>query len=106
IEASERAANAAIVNICRALREQGHAAGVPDARESSRLATDLARLRGLAAPGRREVIEAVQSGLAQGEPLGRGRAVATAMQRVLVGRRRGRLAPATPRSGLLPHVEA
>ena len=105
-DAADRAATSAIVRICRALRDQGHAAGVPDARESNRLATDLARLRGLAAPGRREVIEAVQSGLAQGEPLGRGRAVAAAMQRVLVGRRRGRLAPATPRSGLAPHVEA
>jgi hypothetical protein len=105
-EAATHAANDAIVRICRRLRDDGHTAGVPDAREACRLAADLARLRGLSAPGRGEVVEALQSGLAQGEPLGRGRAVASAMERVLVGRRRGRLADGTPRSGLLPHVEA
>jgi hypothetical protein len=96
----------AVVGVCRDLREQGHAAGVPDEREAVRMALDLARLRSLPAPGRRELVEALQSCLAQGEPLGRGRAVARAMQRVLVGDRRGRLAPGTPRSGLGPHVEA
>jgi hypothetical protein len=106
LEAATHAAHAAIVRICRQLREQGHPAGVPDARESSRLAVDLASLRGLGAPGRGELVEALQCGLGQGEPLGRGRAVAAAMQHVLVGTRRGQLAPDTPRSGLLPHVEA
>ena len=105
-EAATRTAQVASVRVCRALREQGHPAGVPDARESTRLAVDLARLRGLSAPGRGELVEALQTGLAQGEPLGRGRAVAAAMQQVLVGRRRGQLAPGTPRSGLVPHVEA
>jgi hypothetical protein len=104
-EAAIRAAQASIVRICRALREHGHPAGVPDARESSRLAVTLASLRGLSAPGRGELVEALQTCLAQGEPHGRGRAVAAAMQQVLVGRRRGQLATGTPRSGLVPHIE-
>ncbi len=86
------------------LRRAGHPAGPAEAREAARVATDLARLRGLPAPGRGELVEALQSVLAQGEVLGRGRAVAAAMERVLVGDRRGRLAPGTPRSGLLPAV--
>ncbi|MFD5082327.1 DUF5682 family protein [Kitasatospora sp. NPDC058406] len=94
------------VRICEALRNQDHPSGPADAREIVRIAGDLARLRGLAAPGRGELIEAVQTALAQGEPLGRGRAVARALERVLVGTRTGRPAPAAPRSGLAPAVEA
>ncbi|MFJ2776750.1 DUF5682 family protein [Kitasatospora sp. NPDC087315] len=93
------------VRICAALRTQDHPSGPADAREIVRLAGDLARLRGLAAPGRGELVEAVQTVLAQGEPLGRGRAVARALERVLVGTRTGRPAPAAPRSGLAPAVE-
>lgn len=44
--------------------------------------------------------------LGQGEPLGRGRALARALETVLVGAERGRIAPGTPRSGLGPSVEA
>ncbi|MFJ3792628.1 DUF5682 family protein [Kitasatospora sp. NPDC090091] len=105
----ERLAEALVrtaVRICEALRTQDHPAGPADAREIVRLAGDLARLRGLAAPGRGELVEAVQTVLAQGEPLGRGRAVARALERVLVGTRTGRAAPAAPRSGLAPAVEA
>ncbi|MEU6234881.1 DUF5682 family protein [Kitasatospora sp. NPDC047058] len=94
------------VRICEALRTQDHPSGPADAREIVRLAGDLARLRGLAAPGRGELVEAVQTVLAQGEPLGRGRAVARALERVLVGTRTGRAAHAAPRSGLAPAVEA
>jgi len=104
-EAAQRTASLAVLRVCRELRRSGHTAGVPDAREAIRLAADLARLRNLPAPGRRELVEALHSALAQGEPLGRGRAVAAAMQRVLVGSRRGRLGAGTPRSGLGPHVE-
>ncbi|MCX4688846.1 DUF5682 family protein [Kitasatospora purpeofusca] len=93
------------VRICEALRGQDHPSGPADAREVVRLAGDLARLRGLAAPGRGELIEAVQTALAQGEPLGRGRAVARALERVLVGTRTGAPTPAAPRSGLAPAVE-
>lgn len=93
------------VRICGELRAQDHPSGPADAREIVRLAGDLARLRGLPAPGRGELIEAVQTVLTQGEPLGRGRAVARALERVLVGTRSGRPAPDAPRSGLAPAVE-
>ncbi|MEV7184714.1 DUF5682 family protein [Kitasatospora sp. NPDC093102] len=93
------------VRICAALRAQDHPSGPADAREIVRLAGDLARLRGHAAPGRGELVEAVQTVLAQGEPLGRGRAVARALEQVLVGTRTGRPTPAAPRSGLAPAAE-
>ncbi|MFJ6540402.1 DUF5682 family protein [Streptomyces sp. NPDC091385] len=96
----------AAVRICAELRTLGHPSGPADAREITRLAGDLARLRGLPAAGRGELVEAVQTVLAQGEPYGRGRAVARAMERVLVGTRAGRPAPDAPRSGLAPAVEA
>ncbi|MFE2110272.1 DUF5682 family protein [Kitasatospora sp. NPDC059463] len=93
------------VRICEALRSQDHPSGPADAREIVRLAGDLSRLRGLAAPGRGELVEAVQTVLAQGEPLGRGRAVARALEKVLIGTRTGEPTPAAPRSGLAPAVE-
>ena len=95
----------AIVSICRRVRKNGHVAGVPDAAEALRLARDLAVLRGLPAPGRTELLESLQSALSRGEGVGRNRVLARAMEPVLVGERTGRLAPGTPRSGLLPHVE-
>ncbi|MFI8089407.1 DUF5682 family protein [Streptomyces sp. NPDC086080] len=104
--ALEEALTRASVRICAELRGLGHPSGPADAREISRLAHDLARLRGLPAAGRGELVEAVQTVLAQGEPYGRGRAVARAMERVLVGTRGGRPAPQAPRSGLAPAVEA
>ncbi|GGR36313.1 hypothetical protein GCM10010251_60830 [Streptomyces aurantiogriseus] len=104
--ALEEALTRAAVRICAELRGLGHPSGPADAREISRLASDLARLRGLPAAGRGELVEAVQTVLTQGEPYGRGRAVARAMERVLVGTRTGRPAPDAPRSGLAPAVEA
>ncbi|MEV5428062.1 DUF5682 family protein [Streptomyces sp. NPDC052701] len=104
--ALEEALTRAAVRVCAELRDLGHPSGPADAREISRLASDLARLRGLPAAGRGELVEAVQTVLAQGEPYGRGRAVARAMERVLVGTRTGRPAPQAPRSGLAPAVEA
>ncbi|MDF6023040.1 DUF5682 family protein [Streptomyces sp. JH34] len=94
------------VRVCAALREQGHPYGPADGREVVRVAGDLARLRGLPAPGRGEFLEAVQTVLGRGETYGTGRAVAQALERVLVGARTGRPAPAAPRSGLGPAVEA
>ncbi|MFP8908494.1 DUF5682 family protein, partial [Streptomyces atacamensis] len=91
--ALEEALTRAAVRVCAELRSLGHPSGPADAREISRLASDLARLRGLPAAGRGELVEAVQTVLAQGEPYGRGRAVARAMERVLVGTRGGRPAP-------------
>ncbi|WSY43576.1 DUF5682 family protein [Embleya sp. NBC_00888] len=96
---------AAAVRICTELRRQGHPSGPADAREIVRLAGDLANLRGLPAAGRGELLEAVQTVLTHGEPLGRGRSVARALEHVLVGTRAGRPAPAAPRSGLGPEVE-
>ncbi|WP_033442496.1 DUF5682 family protein [Saccharothrix sp. NRRL B-16314] len=105
-DAVEAAAASVIVRICGRVRELGHPAGPGEAREALRLAVDLARLRDLPAPGRGEVVEAVQSVLTHAEPLGRGRVVARAAGDVLVGHRTGLLAPGTPRSGLAPAVEA
>ncbi|ROQ60229.1 Mg-chelatase subunit ChlD [Streptomyces sp. 840.1] len=94
------------VRVCAALREQGHPYGPADGREIVRVAGDLARLRDLPAPGRGELLEAVQTVLGRGETYGTGRAVAGALERVLVGARTGRPAPAAPRGGLGPAVEA
>ncbi|WP_239008448.1 DUF5682 family protein [Streptomyces sp. Tue 6075] len=94
------------VRLCAALREQGHPYGPADGREIVRVAGDLARLRDLPAPGRGELLEAVQTALGRGETYGTGRAVAQALESVLVGARTGRPAPAAPRSGLSPAVEA
>ncbi|WP_432148604.1 DUF5682 family protein [Streptomyces sp. bgisy029] len=94
------------VRVCAALREQGHPYGPADGREVVRVAADLARLRDLPAPGRGELLEAVQTVLGRGETYGTGRAVAHALERVLVGTRTGRPTPAAPRSGLGPAVEA
>ncbi|MFH8734856.1 DUF5682 family protein [Streptomyces sp. NPDC017964] len=93
------------VRVTGELRAEGHPSGPADAREIRRVAGDLASLRGLPAPGRSEFVEAVQTVLAQGEPLGRGRAVARVLERVLVGERTGRAAPGAPRGGLAPAVE-
>ncbi|MEU4782045.1 DUF5682 family protein [Micromonospora sp. NPDC023633] len=100
------AAARAVTDLCRELRAAGHTAGTGEAAETVRLAGDLARLRDLPAPGRGEVLEAVTTVLGQGELLGRGRALAKALETVLVGADRGRIAPGTPRSGLGPAVEA
>jgi hypothetical protein len=100
----EAAAVESVVQVCVAVRTAGHPAGPAEAREAVRLASDLARLRALPAPGRGELVEALTSVIAHGEVLGRGRVVASAMERVMVGERRGVLAPGTPRSGLGPSV--
>ncbi|MCA9665752.1 MAG: VWA domain-containing protein, partial [Myxococcales bacterium] len=95
-----------VVRVCRRLRARGHVAGLPDSREAVRVAEDLARLRGLPSPSRRELLEGITSALAQGELYGRGRVLAEALDEVMVGGERGRLAEGTPRSGLLVNVWA
>ncbi|MFJ9591417.1 DUF5682 family protein [Streptomyces virginiae] len=105
-ERLREAASVAVTGICRELRRAGHTAGTGEAAETLRLACDLAVLRGLPAPGRGELLEAVATVLGQGEPLGRGRALAHALEAVLVGTARGRTTPHAPRSGLGPSVEA
>ncbi|MDT0320740.1 DUF5682 family protein [Streptomyces millisiae] len=104
--ALERALTTTAVRVCARLRAQDHPSGPADAREIARVASDLARLRGLPAPGRGELVEAAGTVLLQGEPLGRGRAVSRALEEVLVGRRAGRPAPGAPRGGLAPAVAA
>ncbi|MER5966647.1 DUF5682 family protein [Streptomyces sp. NPDC002057] len=99
------AAATAVTGVCRELRRAGHTAGTGEAAETLRLACDLAALRGLPAPGRGELLEAVTTVLGQGEPLGRGRALARALEAVFVGTARGRISPHAPRSGLGPSVE-
>ncbi|MFH9731591.1 DUF5682 family protein [Streptomyces sp. NPDC017260] len=94
------AAARVITELCREIRASGHTAGTGEAIETLRLACDLGALRGLPAPGRSELLEAVTSVLGRGEPLGR------VLEPVLVGTERGRLAPGTPRCGLGPWVEA
>ncbi|WP_283844441.1 DUF5682 family protein [Streptomyces sp. RerS4] len=105
-ERLREAASVAVTAVCRELRRAGHTAGTGEAAETLRLACDLAALRGLPAPGRGELLEAVSTVLGQGELLGRGRALARALEAVLVGAGRGRTAPHAPRSGLGPSVEA
>ncbi|MEU9037823.1 DUF5682 family protein [Streptomyces sp. NPDC048352] len=100
------AAAGALTRLCRELRRAGHTAGTGEAAETLRLACDLAVLRGLPAPGRGELLEAVTTVLGQGEPVGRGRALARALEAVFVGTGRGRTTPHAPRSGLGPSVEA
>ncbi|MFJ6015121.1 DUF5682 family protein [Streptomyces sp. NPDC092952] len=105
-ERIREAAGDAVTALCRELRRNGHTAGTGEAAETLRLACDLAALRGLPAPGRGELLEAVTTVLGQGEPLGRGRALARALETVFVGTTRGRITPHAPRSGLGPSVEA
>ncbi|MFJ1567280.1 DUF5682 family protein [Streptomyces erythrochromogenes] len=105
-ERLREAASVALTGLCRELRRAGHTAGTGEAAETLRLACDLAALRELPAPGRGELLEAVTTVLGQGEPLGRGRALAQALEAVLVGTARGRITPHAPRSGLGPSVEA
>ncbi|WP_189800905.1 DUF5682 family protein [Streptomyces tanashiensis] len=105
-ERIREAAADAVTGLCREMRRAGHTAGTGEAAETLRLACDLAALRGLPAPGRGELLEAVTTVLGQGEPLGRGRALARALEAVFIGTARGRISPHAPRSGLGPSVEA
>ncbi|WP_433700580.1 DUF5682 family protein [Nocardiopsis sp. CA-288880] len=100
-EGVERAAVRRLSAIGGRLRADGHVCGVPDTTAAYRMARDLAALRGLPAPGRRELVEGLSGALAQGEPLGRARALARAAQHELVGSRRGAPAPGAPVSGLV-----
>ena len=95
-----------LVEIARELRQAGHAASFADVREATRVALDLASLRGRGGPARRELLEAITSTMTQGEPEGRGRVVARALGSVLIGHRRGALPRGAPRSGLAVAIEA
>jgi len=105
-ESLDAALPSLLVTIARELRERGHVASFADVREAARVAHDLASLRGLGSPGRRELLEAIETSMAQGEPLGRGRVLAQALSVVLVGHRRGRLPEDAPRAGLVVAANA
>ena len=101
----ERRVSRLAVDLCRELRQEGQIAGTTEAIEIVRLTRDLSRLRGVPAAGRRELLEAVETSLVQGDLFGRGRAVARAAHAVLVGEVRGRLPKGTPRSGVGVEIE-
>ncbi len=94
-----------IVSVCRELRRAGHPMNAADGMEVLRMARDLARMRSLAVPGRGELIEALQTCLTRGQLFGLGRAVAEAMQQILVGKSFGVVPTELPRCGLAPHLE-
>lgn len=94
-----------IVSVCRELRNIGHPMNAADGQEVLRLARDLSVLRGLRSAGRGELIEAIQTGLTRGQLYGLGQAVASAMQKVLIGNRTGVVPDSLPRCGLAPHLE-
>ncbi|NLG55777.1 MAG: VWA domain-containing protein, partial [Rhodococcus sp.] len=96
---------ATLTDIGVAIRRRKQPCGTPEIAEAARMALDLASLRGLPAPGRRELLEAMTTVFAQGDVLGRGRVVAAAAQDVLVGAARGTVAPAAPRTGLADDVD-
>lgn len=100
----ERLVTEVLTALARACRSGGEPAGTGEVVEARRFAVDLARLRGLPAPGRREVVEAVTSVFAQGSVLGRGRMIALAMQQVLVGDVVGELPDDAPVPALEAHV--
>lgn len=105
VSAFEDAVAGLLTQLAAGIRACGHPCGPAEIREAHRMALDLAALRGLPVPGRREVLEACTSVFAQGDVLGRGRVVARAAKEVLIGSDRGSLAPATPQSGLVPAFE-
>jgi Mg-chelatase subunit ChlD len=104
-DAMDKAASEIIVAICRQMRRRGHVAGTPDASEIMRMMRDLARLRGLASPGRSELVESIQSCLVQGELHGRAREVSKASAHVLIGDRQGTVSRRVPRCGLAASLE-
>ena len=104
-EAMDKSASEIVVAICRQMRRRGHVAGTPDASEIVRMMRDLARLRGLASPGRSELVESIQTCLVQGEFHGRAREVSKASAHVLIGDRQGSVSRRVPRCGLAASLE-
>ena len=95
-----------ITDIARMCRAAGEPAGTGEVAEACRFAGDLARIRALPAPGRREMVEAMTSVFAHGNVTGRGRGIADAMREVLVGDRFGELPSAAPVPALEAHTRA
>lgn len=85
-----------IVDVARACREEGEPAGTGEIAEAIRCAHDLANLRDLNNPGRREVLEALNTVFSYGSVTGRGRIIARALQKVMVGEHEGDLPADAP----------
>ena len=98
--------NDVIVDVARECRTQGEPAGTGEIAEAIRCAHDLGRLRGLPNPGRREVLEALNTVFSYGSVTGRGRIVAQALQKVMVGDVTGELPPDAPVPVLEQQVRA
>lgn len=94
-----------LVAAAHAARTLGLTAGTGELAEANRMAEDLARLRGLPAPGRGEFIEAVTSVCAQGDVMGAGRAWAKALETALIGHKEGRLPAGSPESPLVASTQ-
>ena len=93
------------VSICRHMRSAGHPMNAAEGQEVVRIAKDLATVRGYQVASRQELLEALQLCLSQGQIYGIGKAVATAMQSVLIGDRSGCLPENIPRCGLEPVID-
>lgn len=87
--------------LVRHVRRHGHPGDSSAASEMVRLARGLARLRAQPHPTRAELDEAARTVLGRGGE----RAFERILEQAFVGRSRGRLAPGTPRSGMLAHLE-
>lgn len=88
------------VKTVRALRERKHAVSSDASVEIVRLGQGLAKLRGTPRATRREFREAVMSATGKGNA-----AFNHVLDEVLIGTKRGQLAPGTPRSGLVLNIE-
>lgn len=93
-----------ITDVARTSRKSGEPAGTGEVAEACRFAIDLARIRQLPAPGRREAIEALTTVFAQGDITGRGRGIAEAMRNVFIGERFGELPADAPVPALEAHT--
>ncbi|SER51514.1 DUF5682 family protein [Corynebacterium cystitidis] len=98
------ACSAVLTDIARACRESGEQVGTGEIAEAHRVATSLATLRHMPAPGRLEIVEAATSVFAQGSVTGRGRIIAQAMEKVLVGTCTGHLPDSVEQPALVTAV--
>ncbi len=90
-----------LVDVAKQLRILGHPAGTGEIAEANRVAMDLATLRELPAPGRREFLDAVTTVFAHGEIMGKGRAIAQALSVVMIGDAQGSLPTTAPEPALV-----
>ncbi|MBN9643189.1 DUF5682 family protein [Corynebacterium mendelii] len=102
--AAQEVAGDILTDIARGLRKEGEPAGTGEVAEAFRFARDLAQLRGLPAPGRREILDAATTVMAQSQVTGRGRLVARAVAAAMAGDRVGDLPADCPVAELQKHT--